>query len=38
MMALGPCFTLRLLEDKEATIDVHVEQSQLDAPLVLTAI
>jgi hypothetical protein len=37
-MALGPCFTLRLLEDEEATIDVRVEQSQLDAPLVLIAI
>jgi hypothetical protein len=38
MMALSPCFTLRLLEDEEATLDVRVEQSQLDAPLVLTAI
>jgi hypothetical protein len=35
---LDPCFTLRLLEDEQATIDVHVEQAQSDAPLMLTAI
>ena len=37
LMLLDPCFTLRLLEDDQATIDVRVEQAQLDAPLVLTA-
>jgi hypothetical protein len=38
LMLADPYFTLRLLEDDQATIDVHVEQAQPDAPLVLTAI
>ena len=38
LMLADPCFTLRLLEDDQATIDVHVEQAQPDAPMVLTAI
>jgi hypothetical protein len=38
LMLLDPYFTLRLLEDEQATIDVNVKQAQLDGPLVLTAI